>query len=333
MLHYGGFWRILRGYSYEVERILDTINFFPPVIIFLSVSGFLTAGSLDRCPDILIYFKKRIKRIFIPLWICTAVYFIVYLIIAREYMDTSILLWLVVSFFGIAYTPSCLKGFASGSANGVLWTITVLIGLYIITALLWKVIKKIRPVCMFCIVIPLFIGLNILSQYLTDNGLDDRAQKLLERSVIPFAIFFYIGVALYLIKDRAGKILPVIGLLAVVSLVIFHILRIPDYGYYSGIIRGLLTSVAAVCIGSFTPKGPEDGPAGRILSAIGRIDITYEIYLYQWLIINTLIISGVYAEYSWNTVLMIITVSTVLLAIFAYIINRVVTKVLKLENH
>ena len=57
-------------------------------------------------------------------------------------MDKSIFIWLLTQIFGIAYTPSCLKDFATGSVNGALWTIFTELQLYIILGIVYNWIKK-----------------------------------------------------------------------------------------------------------------------------------------------------------------------------------------------
>ena len=60
MLHYGGFWRTYRGFCLPVEWHYEKVTFFPPVIIFLAISGYLIAGSLDRSSSVRDFFSKRI---------------------------------------------------------------------------------------------------------------------------------------------------------------------------------------------------------------------------------------------------------------------------------
>lgn len=299
ILHFGGFWRIYRGYFIYVEWHLDKVTFFPPVIIFLAISGFLTAGSLDRSSSVQEFFLKRLKRIYIPLWLSTAVYLIMFLIIARDHIDGSIVLWLLTSLVGIAYTPPCLENFATGSANGVLWTITVLIELYIVSGFLWKYIKKISGWIWLVLVLPLLALANIVSQYINGHYQGQIVTKLLERTFIPYAIFFFLGMALYLYRRELGNKLHLIGVTAFILLIIYSKLELPDYGYYTGIVRGLCTSIAAVGIGSWSPEKVGDKGLAGMFGLLSRFDITYEIYLYQWAVFTILIVIGAYETREW----------------------------------
>lgn len=302
MLHFVGIWRTYRGYLYQVETIYDRVTFFPPVIIFLAISGFLMAGSLSRSSGIREFFVKRIRRIYIPLWISTVIYLITYLFVAREYIDGSIFVWIITSVLGVAYTPACLKGFATGSANGVLWTVTVLIELYILSGLLWKNIRRIPGRIWLVVILPGLAVVNILSQYLSVHVLGGGFGKLLERSFIPYAFFFFLGMAAYLYQEQIGNGLLVIGVAAIVFLLLYSRLGLPDYGYYTGLVRGTCTALAAIGIGSWSPDRIGDHGLAGVFGLFSRIDFTYEMYLYQWLILNILVANGVYATLEWSEV-------------------------------
>lgn len=302
MLHFVGIWRTYRGYLYQVETIYDRVTFFPPVIIFLAISGFLMAGSLSRSSGLKEFFTKRIKRIYIPLWISTAIYLTAYLVMARDHIDGSVFLWIVTSALGIAYTPSCLKEFATGSANGVLWTVTVLIELYILSGVMWKYIRRIPGRVWLVMVLPGLALINILSQYLSTHLLNGGLGKLLERSFIPYAVFFFLGMAAYLYQDKLRDKLLIMGAGAVVFLLVYSKLGLPDYGYYTGIVRGICTAVAAVGIGSWSPDRIGDHGLAGVFGLFSRIDFTYEMYLYQWLVLNALVEYGIYAAMEWDTV-------------------------------
>ncbi len=323
MLHYGGFWRTYRGFCLPVEWHYEKVTFFPPVIIFLAISGYLIAGSLDRSSSVRDFFSKRIKRIYIPLWISTIVYLVMYLIIAHDRMDGSIVLWLLTSLVGIAYTPSCLADFATGSANGVLWTITVLIELYVLSGLLWKYIKKISA-RMWFIILPLLALANVGSEILDQRG--GVAARLLERTFIPFAVFFFLGMATYLYRRELGNGLHLAGLAACIFLLIYHKLGLPDYGYYTGIVRGVLTSLAAVGIGSWSPEKIGDQGMAGMFGLFSRFDFTYEVFLYQWAVFTVLIAYGLYQTREWYEIYRISEFAIFGTALVMYLLTRVLMK-------
>lgn len=321
MLHYVCFWRIYNGYLYEVEEYYNRVTVFTPVVIFIAISGYLTAVSLDRSPDLKTFFLKRFKRIYIPLWICMAVYLAVYLVIAKGFIDHTIIRWLALGVLGIAYTPPCLQNFASGSANGVLWTITVLIELYAVTALLWKYIKRVSEKFTGVILLIGLALLNVVSQYASSDIFGSLGNKLLERSFFPYAAFFYTGVFIYSKREKLKGTIPFVGIAAIVLGILMTVLNIPDYGYYTGIIRGMLTAFAAVCIGAWSPADVGDNGAARMWGLFGRYDITYEVYLYQWLIINIFIYLGWYESLEWDVLRIRLIFATAAISIVMHLVT------------
>ena len=322
MLHYTCFWRIYREPMNEIEAIFDRVTVFTPVVIFIAVSGYLTAASLDRTPDLKTFFRKRFKRIYIPLWISMVVYLITYLVIAKDHIDHTIIRWFILGMAGIAYTPPCLKEFASGSANGVLWTVTVLIELYFITGLYWKQIKRITSKASVSILLVILIMCNIASCFVQDHSQSGAVLKILERTFIPYAVFFYIGIVGYVYRDRLKGWLQFIGMVAAVLVLAMTRYYLPDYGYYTGIIRGVLTAVAAVGIGSWSPASVGDQGAAALWGLFSRYDITYEIYLYQWIIFNVIIYLGLYDSADWNIIKRIVVIAVFMAATLMHLLGR-----------
>ncbi len=322
MLHYVGFWRIFRGPHDGPEFIFDRVTAFPPVVIFLAISGFLIAGSLERSSSIREFYVKRIRRVYVPLWISIIIYMAVYLVIAREYMDGSIVKWILASVAGLAYTPDCLKDFASGSANGVLWTITVLIELYIISGFLWRYLRRLSPRTWIIIVFPVLIICNVLSEYASQNVLPDFGRKILERSFLPYAFFYFIGFFVYLYRDHLGWKTYLISAIAFVIVILMALHYWPDYGYYTGVVRGGLTAVITVVFGSWSPKTEKSKHLSGFCSFLSRHDITYEVYLYQWLVFNVMICLGLFSTLGWIELCFISLVAVTLVAVLMNAVYR-----------
>lgn len=106
------------------------------------MSGFLIAASFERSKNKKEFFVKRVLRMYPELWVCTIVNLVVVCLLAYKLLDKSIFVWLGMQIFGIAYTPSCLKDFATGSVNGALWTIFTELQLYIALGIVYNWIKK-----------------------------------------------------------------------------------------------------------------------------------------------------------------------------------------------
>lgn len=84
------------------------------------MSGFLIAASFERSKNKKEFYTKRVLRMYPELWVCTIVNLMVVCLLAFKSLDKSIFVWLGTQVFGIAYTPDCLKNFATGSVNGAL---------------------------------------------------------------------------------------------------------------------------------------------------------------------------------------------------------------------
>ncbi len=298
MLHFTGFWRTYRGYYMAVEMTYDRVVFFTPVVMFIAISGYLAAASLERSSGIREFLFKRFKRIYIPLWVSAVVYLTGYLIVAHDLIDISIIPWFITYLLGIAYSPSCLDTFATGSANGVLWTVTVLIELYVVSALLWKVLKKIPLKFWLCLILPALAIINVLCEYLVGHS-GSVVSQIMERLFFPYAVFFFLGFAFYLYRDSLKCFTPYLVLVPCFTVLFIFLFKLPDYGYYTGILRGLCSALFAVAAGSWSPEIIGDHGAAGILGKIAAFDFSYEIYLYQWLVFNIFIHLGMFDRIEW----------------------------------
>lgn len=142
-------------------RILEKVfTFFPGVVVFFTISGFLVAMSYEHSKDCLEFIRKRVVRLYPELWLCTIVNIFVLICFAGKYIDKSFFVWGVTQMFGIANTPSCLSDFATGSVNGALWTIFVNIQLYLVFAVTYQCLKKASKK-VWGVLIASFAALNI----------------------------------------------------------------------------------------------------------------------------------------------------------------------------
>ena len=239
ILHYSGYARIARAGAQPglpqslgllfLRRFTEGV---PPVVIFFAVSGFLTAASRARSGSAAEFLRRRLLRIYPTLWICVAVYAAVMAVVLKGAADGSFFRWLAVSVTGAAYTPSCMKSFGTGSVNGTLWMIGVLVQLYLIMAAAgqWLSVRKAR------------------------------------------------GWGLILAACAAGLFLWRILVISA---------GFAEPGYYAGIVTAVLTVSAALGAAYALP-------AGRI-----RSDLTYELYLMHWLILNFFVEYGLTARRHW----------------------------------
>lgn len=315
LLHFTGYAYMTMGNADfgAINAIRGVATFFPGVVIFFVMSGFLVTASMEKAKDKKSFLKKRFWRIYPELWICMLVGLALIIIVLRgiKWMDKSMLVWLLAQGIGIANTPNCLKQFATGSMNGALWTIIVQVQFYVFLALAYEKIRKMSFKTWLLIIIPIGIAMNILSNIVSTGN--EFAQKVLERTLIPYFLWFAIGMFMYIFWDDVSKyssklilsLVAIYVLLYVGSMKIAVIDRIFNFGYYAGVVRALLCGLIVVLLGAgvgFLPKFR------------AKYDISYEMFLFHWIVLNVLVYFDLYNRIGWIWSLIILFVGTVLLA-------------------
>lgn len=276
LLHYSGYSMIYTDQAMGVMNgIRRTALLFPGVVILFTISGFLVTASYERSETRKEFFRKRFLRIYPELWICTAVNLLVVCILVPERLDGSILLWLVTQIFGIANTPACLKTFATGSVNGVLWTVFTEVQLYVILGIGYSFLQK-RKTGFWATLLAALAVLNLGCQELA-RGMGGLAAKLIERSFAPYALWFFAGVFCYRERHRVLPLLKraFLPLLAVYILTGELTETLP--GYYTNI-------VTSVCLPFLVIGGAYFLPAVR-----WKTDLSYGMFLYHWIVLNAII--------------------------------------------
>ena len=108
------------------------------------------------------------------------VYLIVLFTIVQDYFDISVVRWGFIQGIGFAYTPSCMKGFATGSINGPLWFVTVLLQLYVMVFVFKFITHNSSSVTLYTIVCVVLTIFNYLS-LLISGAMGKTASKIFER--------------------------------------------------------------------------------------------------------------------------------------------------------
>lgn len=284
--------------------------FFQPTVVLITMSGFLASASFERGGALVIPFiKKRIKRIYIDMWLSMAVYVAVFHFVVGDRYDGSMFKWLLLQGVGFANTPECLKNFATGSFNGTMWFFTVIIQLYVVIAIVKKITKDSRNLWLWLSITAVFGILNIISALLATN-FSETIQKLLERSFIPFAFWFFVGVLFQTCRLYKSERIKTVCIALIAAQIILWILPESGLGYYTDFFRGtvtcILTILAAYCL-----------PAKRV-----KLDITYGLYLYHWLFLNLIIFYKLYNKYNLVMNILIFTVGTIACALVFRIHGR-----------
>ena len=302
-----------------MDKLRKTSEFFPGVIVLFTISGFLISDSMERSKSRSDFLKKRVFRLYPELWLCTIINLIVIFILAGEHLDGSIFIWLGTQIVGIANTPSCLDGFATGSVNGALWTIFVEIQLYLLICFGYEIIKRFR-LYQWGILLVLLIAANLFCDYLaTEYG--GTLAKLIERSFVPYALWFMIGAFCYQYKD---KVIKYLRYLSIPILILYWGLRpmaVELPGYYVGITVSIMCPVIIIGLAYLLPTI-------RI-----RVDLTYGMFLYHWIVLNIIVHFELLRKWNWKVCLLFFIIATLALAWGSQVITKRLRRRIKEGHH
>lgn len=286
------------------------INWFPGVPIFFTISGFLISRSWERTGDWRDYATKRVLRIYPALWVQLAVGIILAAgfgaITPSVVTRSSFVLWIIAQTTCVQfYNPSFLRGFGLGVLNGSLWTIPVELGFYLslpvlYTTLINRVSRRHADACLGLIAAASFTYWFYLSVYANPQS---NLTKLQMVTPFPHLYMFLVGVIL---QRHFERLLPYLENRCLYWLAAF-----------------------AVCMCALNPWGKDELSAWPLSVALGRLllamtilsfafswrslserllhgnDVSYGVYLYHALAINTLVQIGWKGE-QWNLGLVVL---------------------------
>lgn len=316
LLHFTGYGLMIgnngRAMLWGLRQI---VSFFPGVVILFSLSGYLVSASMERLHSTKQFFKKRVLRLYPELWLCTIVNVLVLLLLVPELLDKSMVVWFFTQIVGIANTPSCLNEFATGSVNGALWTVFVEIQLYVVLGLGYNMLKKLKN-SQWCMVLAGCALANVAFDLGTRN-LEGVIPKLIERSFLPYLLWFLIGVFCYVKKEWFWEHRKmVVGLICVYLILYLQPIKLP--GYYANIAIGILCPFIVIMGGYCLPPV-------RL-----KMDITYGLFLYHWIVLNIMVHFEMLQKGNWFICLLVFLAGTIFLAWGSgYLCKILITKTVK----
>lgn len=262
------------------------VYFVRGVPILFVLCGFLAAKSLEgrSVKDWLI---GRAIRIVPGFWACIVINTILILLV-YETKPTIVEggIYAVTQFFGMNfYTGDWLRGYGSGTPNGVLWTIPVQIQFFVLVPFLAKMLKNGSVRKSGAIVLALTAVSVLLSK--VEGYLPEIVNKLIGVTVVPYLYFLVAGMVAWYHRET---IIPVFlqkckwWILSVY--VIWKLME--DHLVFPHIFDGVLyntvtTLLMAALIFAFAFCG-----CWRM-----KKDLTYGFYLYHMVIINLVLHFGV----------------------------------------
>jgi peptidoglycan/LPS O-acetylase OafA/YrhL len=213
----------------EARGPLGTVNsvaaVFPGVPIFFVISGFLVSQSFENSANTRDYFHRRVLRVYPALWICFAVTLLLVgtFVLVERLTDRDIasvgdgFLWSwtfpvwVISQVTVGQFFEPPVSFGVGNTNPSLWTIPVEIAFYLcLPVLYWLFIRPLRRSISSAVLAGVAM-LSFAAWYVgrfTIGGSDGRDEltsvvvpppgvRVLEQTPLPYLYWFILGVLLW----------------------------------------------------------------------------------------------------------------------------------------
>lgn len=278
---------MVEHFKLQLTGILAIIFNFPGVVILFSLSGYLTAASLDRSSrdeknNKKNFLRKRFLRIFPEYWLCVLINTIVIFMLYQIRPNFKEALVYIITQFGCLnfYTGDWLRGYGVGAPNGSLWTILVELEFYIIILFAWRWLKH-KGIIAWSFILIILVGVNYLSAIIGNDTF--IINKLINCSVIPYLYMFMIGAFIYRFRKKIfnydRRWLIVINLILLCAYIFGGNYIIGNYIF---LIKGISLAVLTINFGYLFNKKI------RI-----KIDVTYGTYLYHMVVVNAIIALGV----------------------------------------
>lgn len=303
--------QVLIGHYYVYYRknpgqIPFLFNGFLGLVILFTISGFLACASMENGGGALKYLKKRFIRILPPYYVCVIINAIVILLIYPILPSIKdVCIWLCTTLLAFHVTPDFLNHYATGSSNGSLWSIFIILQFYIIVSVVYPQVKRWKQ-WVHLILIAIMITINMLCGYLCNSLLSDALAELLRRTCIPYLYIFWIGMYIYIFRN---SIIPLLVKYWYIPVGVYIIGRFtafstlfPIWVYcspFEGIILPILTFTLGYKLGNHRIK----------------YDLSYGIFLYHFAVMNVLIYFSIPID-STISLLLIIVIS-IILAVFS----------------
>lgn len=263
-------------------KALEPLTIFPVFTGFFCISGFLITISYNRTNNLILFFKKRIRRI-LPAYLLVIVAcalglsFISTYSFQEYFRNPQFLKYMLVNLSFLNFLEPCLPGvFESNTmcaVNGALWTIKIEIMFYLSMPIIMYFMNRIKQKHF------LLLGLYIFAVVYRNIFLyaEGSYSAMYARQLPGMLSYFACGIALYYYYDyfrRQKKIFFIIGLL------LFILEKV--YGRFEVFTPFATSSIIFFIAFSFSK-----------LNNFGKFgDISYGIYIFHFPIIQLAVYFG-----------------------------------------
>lgn len=301
---------------------------FPGVPVLFFISGFLISLSSVHSTSVTEFLVKRVLRIYPPLW---AAFFLSIILLFSTGMLAihdldwfNFMLWCLGQVtFVFVYHPDYLSHIGTGVLNGSLWAIPVILQFYLLLPLLKKIdtgwLNHGKPHYIYLLLAGCAV-VNILFHYL-NNSQPNMVLKVIHfLTVVPWLFFFVLG---YVFSRDFKKImalsrhwLPWIVLHVVVFFSLWHLgFRWGRNDINPVLFFGLALAILQL---AFLPKSPFSW-FNRIEGFLAKNDISFGLFVYHMLVLNTMIYFGIF-EHCWTCRVLTFIATTILVSVFSLLV-------------
>ena len=309
--------------------VVGTLTWFVPgVPILFFISGFLISLSSSNSQSLTAFFVKRILRVYPPLWASFSVSVVLIFSLGMVELHgddwLKFLMWSIgqvtVVFF---YHPDFLSHVGTGVLNGSLWVIPVILQFYLGLPLLRKLDNywigkgKSHYIYLLLVVCALF---NMVFHYFNNFTPNIYTKIIHFLTLLPWLFFFLLGYIFSRDYGRLKRLTTYASPWLVLHVALFCTLGALGFKWGRNDINPILFTVLAFSIVSIAFKVPSNlSWFNRIEKFIAKNDISFGLFVYQMVMLNTIMYLGIFDD-NWLARLLTFLLATITVASLSLIL-------------
>ena len=288
------------------------------VIMLFCISGFLVPASMERSKGVWEFLKKRVLRIIPSMWICIIVGIITAALFCGFTLNKTFAQWFTGQMFFIRDLPQpdFITNFGVGNFQGNLWTMIYTVQFYIITALIYKLLKN-RKIVVWTFVLILSMAFNLAVPYL-QKTLPETGRLIVSHSGMTFFYVYFMGWFIYRWREKIVPVLSRTKILCALLLILRGIYCEKTgtrLGEYQDMIMVILMCMLTIGVGY---------SLGKIRF---KIDLSYGLYLYHMVAVDIFVQLGLVGNMGY--LIMVYAVSLLLAIASHFLVDNTVAKIFK----
>ena len=268
------------------QTLFRATYFLRGVPVFFAMSGFLIWFSVGRSKSYRQFLLKRFLRIFPELWVSVIVDILAIMALYRGWTAKSLFLFAIGQGTVLQFwTPGELQGYGVGAPNGALWTMGVIIQLYIVVWFFYKFMEK-RPMAQWLIGFAASFLISLGTDRFFHRFAAGVIAKLYDETIIRYIWIFYIGMFAAQFGDELLPVLKKYWWVFLIAAFVF---------FWSGfdIISGYYLFWSLFLVPGLI------GFAYRFPDLYRFTDISYGLFLYHMIVVNAFVTFGWTGKWSF----------------------------------